>query len=110
MCADAHDQFVRSWPNRVAHVKNCPRETRQVVTNLDSVQPYCCAELCFVDSKSRDTGDCRQVKSSTVPEPVALLPGHASVRNERILRKPSISHSILNHHPAVELVYLGECR
>jgi hypothetical protein len=79
-----------------------------MVADLDTIEPNCCPKLCFVNSENGHTTRGGDVERAAVPKPVADLSRFARIIDDGALGKFSPTDSVLNRHPAIELVYLRE--
>ena len=77
-----------------------------MVANFNAVEPDCCPELRFVNAQNSHTLRIRDFEPALIPQPVALLPRHASVVDGGTVGKAALADPILKQHPAVELIHL----
>src|SRR6266545_7143799 len=106
MGAHPHDQFVPTWSDGLADVKDRGREAGQMLPDLCAIQPNRRAELRLVDAENGHAPQFRYVKRAVVPKPIAILVRDPGVKNDSALRLLAGADAILDQHPAIELVHM----
>ena len=71
--AHAHDQLVAAGADGPADIKNGSGETREMIADLDSIEPYRGAELRFVNTENGHAANGGDFEHAAIPEPVAFL-------------------------------------
>src|SRR6266700_1086725 len=102
MRAYSYDQLVATLPDCIADIKDRGGETWKMLADLDAVQPDRRPELRLADAQYGDMPQRGHIECPLVPKPIAALTLDAGIRNERAPGQLSISHSILDQHPAIE--------